>query len=608
MKVNFIPDCRIVFILILSFNFCRVLAQTGNNNLEKDLNRLKDYTSDDTGKVNLLNRIAGQHKTSDPELAKNYFHKAAALAEEIRYNTGDIEANENLGALFKDRAEYDSSLYFYLKCLKLRDKNDNAGSARDYKNIGAVYLELDDSLKAANYLRKGLELSKNAKDTLVMGKIYIDLGNLYQGYGQNDMARSFYFLARDIFQRRNDKAILAKVFNNIGGSFYRDKNYKTSLLYFFQKAKIEKELNDDAALAYAYNNIATSYANINNDSALYYFNQALSLSKKIKNPSILMRVYGNLADFYEKIHEFQKSENARGRYYDLKDSLFSVEKTKAIADIQTKYETEKKEQQIKILTGDKKFSALLRNFLLVALAFILIVALFILSRYRYVRRLNKIIDAEKSRSDELLLNILPAETADELKKYGKTTAKNYDEVSVLFVDVKGFSNISLQMTAQALVADLDKYFGSFDLICERFGLEKIKTIGDAYLAAGGLPNPNKGTPEEVVKAALEMQKYAELIKQESIIKNVPYFDIRVGIHTGPIVAGVVGIKKFAYDIWGDTVNTAARMEQYGEAGKVNISEHTYEKIKDIFNCTYRGNIEVKNKGIFPMYFVDGLKI
>ncbi len=170
---------------------------------------------------------------------------------------------------------------------------------------------------------------------------------------------------------------------------------------------------------------------------------------------------------------------------------------------------------------------------------------------------------QKEKSEELLLNILPSEVADELKEKGYTTAKSFDEVTVLFGDIKGFTNVAEKMTAQELVKEINAYFSAFDGIIQKYGLEKIKTIGDAYVAAGGLPEKNSATVQNVVEAAIAMQKEIGTLKQERVSSNKPYFELRIGIHTGPVVAGVVGIKKFQYDIWGDTVNLAARMEQSG---------------------------------------------
>ena len=211
---------------------------------------------------------------------------------------------------------------------------------------------------------------------------------------------------------------------------------------------------------------------------------------------------------------------------------------------------------------------------------------------------------QKEKSEELLLNILPSEVADELKEKGYTTAKSFDEVTVLFSDIKGFTNVAEKMTAQELVKEINTYFSAFDGIIQKYGLEKIKTIGDAYVAAGGLPEKNSATVQNVVEAAIAMQKEIGTLKQERVSSNKPYFELRIGIHTGPVVAGVVGIKKFQYDIWGDTVNLAARMEQSGVPGKINISQHTYELVKEQFNCVHRGKIEAKNKGEIHMYFVE----
>ena len=217
---------------------------------------------------------------------------------------------------------------------------------------------------------------------------------------------------------------------------------------------------------------------------------------------------------------------------------------------------------------------------------------------------NRIIEAEKKKSDELLLNILPADVMDELKKTGKTTARNYNLVTVLFADFVDFTSLIEELPPEELVSVIDKYFETFDNIIERHGVEKIKTVGDAYICASGLPAENLNNPVLIVNVALEMIEAVEKIKQGCLEIQKICFDIRVGIHSGPLVAGVVGVKKFAYDIWGDTVNTAARMQQHGEPSKINISATTHGLVKHRFVCTKRGKVEVKHKGLVDMYFVE----
>lgn len=242
---------------------------------------------------------------------------------------------------------------------------------------------------------------------------------------------------------------------------------------------------------------------------------------------------------------------------------------------------------------------------------LLLLALLLYSRFAAKKRTaksleekNQQIEEERERSDELLLNILPAPIAEELKTKGKAQARQYKEATVFFSDFINFTGIAEKLTPEELVQELDKCFKGFDFIIGQYDdIEKIKTIGDAYMCASGL-NDRKAMPNSMVKAALEMQEFLDEQKQERIRMGKPYFEARIGIHTGPVVAGVVGVKKFAYDIWGDTVNTAARVEANSEAGKVNISETTYGLIKYNFECTHRGKVQAKNKGLLDMYYVE----
>jgi class 3 adenylate cyclase len=226
--------------------------------------------------------------------------------------------------------------------------------------------------------------------------------------------------------------------------------------------------------------------------------------------------------------------------------------------------------------------------------------------FRFEEKINERMQAvlsEKEKSDKLVADLFPKGTAEELKSKGRAKSKKFELATVLFSDIQGFTKIAEEMNPEVLIDELDKFFFHFDSVVDKYNIEKIKTIGDAYMAAGGIPVKNSSNPVEVVLAGLEMQYYMKDLKR----KKADIWDLRIGIHTGPVITGVVGHKKLSYDIWGDTVNTASRMESSGEGGKVNISGTTYLLVKDFFMCEYRGKLPVKYKGNIDMYFVTGLR-
>jgi len=247
----------------------------------------------------------------------------------------------------------------------------------------------------------------------------------------------------------------------------------------------------------------------------------------------------------------------------------------------------------------------------IGLASLLLISLLTYGRFRAKKRSarqlaskNEIIEQERKRSEDLLLNILPAAIAAELKEKNKAQARRFEEVTVLFSDFQNFTSIAEQLGPEELVEELDKCFKAFDHIIDQYeDVEKIKTIGDAYMCACGL-SERASIPGNMVRAALHMQDYLAEYKAIRQRQGKPYFEARIGLHTGPVIAGVVGTRKFAYDIWGDTVNIAARMEGQSEPGRINISESTFQKVRYQFDCRPRGRIYAKNKGDVPMYFIE----
>ncbi len=468
-----------------------------------------------------------------------------------------------------------------------------------YCAYGNLYSILNEHKKANDYIQKGIDFCKTHK---IVNEILVNLYNT-KGYLYTEVDSQLYYfnegykIAVEINNLRSQELILSSI-----GVAYAEAGKITYATQYIKRAlKIALQRNAYGVLSALYNNLAGLSANhvlVTNylDSAIYFARLSGDLSD-------LQTSKENRAFFYYQSGEYQKAYIELGESYDLKDSLYNKNKIEAFAEMEQKYEAEKKNSEIELLQREKEIERIKAsrnlgiNFGLGgALIGIIFVAFAFYNQNKKKQKLNAQLTVEKQKSDNLLLNILPGEIADELKQTGFSEAKLYNHVTVLFSDFVNFTGISEQMSPTELVQEIHKNFTAFDTIMEKHGVEKIKTIGDAYLAVAGLPNEQPDHAQRVVKAALELQAFMNT--------NQGKFNIRIGINSGPVVAGIVGVKKFAYDIWGDTVNMASRMESSSEAGKINISGTTYELVKDEFNCEYRGKISAKNKGEVDMYFVN----
>ncbi|RPI66628.1 MAG: adenylate/guanylate cyclase domain-containing protein, partial [Ignavibacteriae bacterium] len=299
---------------------------------------------------------------------------------------------------------------------------------------------------------------------------------------------------------------------------------------------------------------------------------------------ILYEIYRRQGDHQQALHFLEQ-------YTRDHDSLQDKENLANMSMSQALYEFQRKEEALIMEEGRKRQIVIV----VAVLTFILVIVTLL-----FYRSLSK----QKSKTDALLENILPREAIAELKRSGVVTPRTHHNVTIMFCDVKDFTLIAEQLPPDDLISLLDHYFRTFDKIIADHRLEKIKTIGDAYMAAGGLHDQSLNYAEQCVLAAQEMLRFISGSADELHTKYGYAFDFRIGMHTGSVVSGIVGRDKYAYDIWGDAVNTAARIEQASEVGMINLSGSTYEMIKGRFTCTHRGGISVKNKGEVEMYFLD----
>ena len=552
---------------------------------------------------------------SDFPKALDYFQRSLKVFEEIGDKHGISGISNNMGMIWNSQGENSKALGYYQSSLKsYKEIGDTKGSAGVINNIGSIYEQQKDFPKALEYYQRSLKVYEEIDNKSGSSSAIGNIGIIYYQQGNYPKALEYHQRSLKLKQEIGDIKGEATTINNIGSVYQMLEDYTKAMDYYQRSLKTRQEIGDKWGIANSFNNIGSIYKKQgNNSKAIKYCKKALISFQEMgvlgKEKIACKCVYDNYKAmgkgkealvYLEKIQVIDDNLNAQETAKTLQQMEFSKQ---VYADSMS---NAKKEQLVqKAHESEVNENNKTRNWLMVGGIFFVLLAVGFYGRWRFTKKAKTAVEHEKNRSDNLLLNILPADIAEELKTKGKADARDFDMVSILFTDFKGFTSASEKMNAKDLVVNINHCFEAFDGICEKYKVEKIKTIGDAYMAAGGLPVPTEDSIKNTVLAALEMQHFITQLHQEKEAKGEHAFEMRVGIHTGPVVAGIVGVKKFQYDIWGDTVNTAARMESSSVVEKVNISQSTYEFLKDDSDFTFesRGKIEAKGKGEIEMYFV-----
>ncbi len=596
-------------------------AQQSHRNAVDSLKNQLTMVDSDKEKVDLLVVISMRYRFIDPDSGLVYAQQAMDLATTAKWPRGIALANSAFATSYQYKSDYVKAFEYDTKALRqFEELGDNTEMANTLRSIASTYQYEKNSAKVLEYTNRALKIFQQIGNKSGVASCLSNLGIYYFFEGDYAKALDYDFQALRMWEQVGDRERGAS-YGNIGDVYMHMGDLGKALEFHFKALDLQQRSGDKYGAAITLGNIGETYYTIATDTtgrlfasknipanksatlekAIQYLGEAIAVSKEIDQLENIIEFGKYLSDAYLQKGDYKSSLEVFKHCALLQDSVYSIKNTTLIRQSEHSHELAIKDRDIKLanLAIVKKRNE--RNFLIAGILVLLTVIVIVLRSNAHQKHSNKLLNTEKNRSEELLLNILPSEVATELKEKGTSTAKYFDNVTVMFTDFVNFTKAGERMTPQELVGELDACFKVFDTIVRKHRIEKIKTVGDAYMAVAGLPVDDPDHAASIIKAALEIRDYMKRRRQQMGDKT---FEVRIGVHSGNVVAGIVGVIKFAYDIWGDTVNTAARMEEHGAPGKVNISQATYDIVKGRFYCEYRGEIQAKNKGEMAMYFVE----
>ena len=585
--------------------------------LAKEAVALAEKINDVERKAYMLKNIGiGYYYKGEFVEVLEYWEASLAAFASINHPKGIGNLLSNIGAVYNSTGDYTKALEYFLSAMRMAEKHkDDFRKATVLQNIGALYSNNNEFDLSKEYYEQALTLCQDIEYKECISLVSLNLSEVYENKGDLDKATVWMSKAIKISKEENLPFYIENLVKSSHLKLKQNK-YKEALAEVQVAYQSAKNKNSKSVLQMANTVLGKIYNQTNQTNlAIAALEEGILYGHGIGINNDLKTAYEQLIFARRKKGDYQQALVAQDSLLSINQQVFNLEKNQKLSNLQLEFDLEKRESEIALLNADNEIknqqltqATLQRNFFsTVALLLVLLLG-GLVYLYRYAQRKNKIISEEKNKSDHLLKNILPFDTAEELKRNGVVQPKKYKNTAVLFTDFVAFTKMASQNTPETVVSSVDYYFKEFDAIVSKNKLEKIKTIGDAYMCAGGLQSADISdniTAQNTIKAAAEILQFVEKTASNPPEGIVP-FQIRIGIDSGPVVAGVVGQSKFQFDIWGDTVNVASRMEANCEPNKINVSENIYQQLKEQLSFVYRGTIDVKNKGLMKMYFYGKL--
>lgn len=605
--------------------------------------------------AHLYGELAINHVENNINLAMKYFDTSLRMYKAEGEMGKYYDVLVQMGGAFKGNGNLYRAAECFSQYLKYGEKvHDTARIVNGMMYLADIYAAEKNYVKAIDYYDRASNITGHKKNLFFQAsvlakkgaislqqkkyqqaiKYYNDSGVLFDKVGSNEDKVSNRYMLALVYNEMNDKERASEYIDKafqinesnpyhigkmhgyilLGRASFAIEDYQSALKYHSKALTDAQQLGRYQETALAYGSIGAVELMLSKTAqykrrllaaSIEHLKKSIAMHKEIQNYGRLQMFYNYLHQAYEQNNNFDEALAAYKQYVIYNDTIENKNKRDEFNAKQLDYEYAKKEALLK--TNQEaaiKRERTMRNVSFAGLGVVFVLAGGAGMAYRRKRRDNVIIAREKKRSDDLLLNILPFEVARELKEKGEADAHYYEHVSILFTDFEGFTELSSNMSPYEVVSELNFCFKEFDRIISKYNIEKIKTIGDAYMAVSGVPASTPDHALNAVRAAIEIRDFIVSYREKRKQEGKDYFGMRVGINSGEVVAGIVGVKKFTYDVWGDAVNIAARMESNGVVGKINISESTFGLVKDQFDTEYRGEIEAKGKGKIKMYFVE----